>query len=175
MSVAFLSLGSNLGDRIAHLQFAISALGALAGTRIEAVSDLYETEPWGVADQPAFLNLCLRLETDLSPYALLDALLQIERAAGRERRERWGARTLDMDILTYDMIEITDARLTLPHARMLQRSFVLKPLSWLCPDLVVNSVPIAKALAELGEAGIVRVGRLPEKLAVGGGACDGPN
>jgi 2-amino-4-hydroxy-6-hydroxymethyldihydropteridine diphosphokinase len=174
MSVAFLSLGSNLGDRIANLQFAIRALGALVGTRIEAVSDLYETKPWGVSDQPDFLNLCLKLETDLSPYALLDALLQIERAAGRERRERWGARTLDMDILTYDMIEIADARLTLPHARMLQRSFVLKPLGELCPDLMVNSVPIERALAELGEAGIVRVGRLPEGAARDGRACDGP-
>ena len=107
----------------AHLDFALERLPG-----VEAVSQRYVTAPWGKTDQPAFVNACVRLQTELTPHALLDLLLEIEALAGRERGERWGPRTLDLDLLAYDEVQMCDARLQLPHPRIGERAFVLVPL-----------------------------------------------
>lgn len=136
MTAAYVALGSNLGDSHTLLHEAMMALNALPSTAVVAQSRLYRTPPWGVRDQPDFLNAVVRLETGLSPYDLLDALLSIEAAAGRVREgERWGPRTLDLDLLHMDGIHLDDDRLILPHPRMAERAFVLLPLADVAPEL----------------------------------------
>jgi 2-amino-4-hydroxy-6-hydroxymethyldihydropteridine diphosphokinase len=138
MTRAFVALGGNLGDTRAALQQALDALGALPRTRLVAHSRFYRTPPWGLLEQPPFLNAAAELETALGPHELLDALLRIERDAGRVRDgERWGPRTLDLDLLHMDGVVMHDDRLTLPHSRIAERAFVLLPLADLAPALEV--------------------------------------
>ena len=134
-TVAYLLLGSNLGDRVAHLQHAHTELAATAG-EIVAASALYETAAWGVEDQPAFLNQVLAVRTPLAAPALLAACLATEQLAGRERRLRWGARTLDVDILLYGSEIIATPTLTVPHPALPARRFALVPLAGLASQLV---------------------------------------
>jgi 2-amino-4-hydroxy-6-hydroxymethyldihydropteridine diphosphokinase len=133
---AYLALGSNLGNRLAHLQHAIDALASTDSVRIDAVSRVYETEPVGGPPQEAFLNAVVGVTTDLEPHPLLEVAHRLEREAARERGERWGPRTLDVDLLLYDDREIDTADLTIPHPRMWERGFVLAPLRDVAPDLV---------------------------------------
>ncbi|TGE08241.1 2-amino-4-hydroxy-6-hydroxymethyldihydropteridine diphosphokinase [Hymenobacter fodinae] len=135
MPTAYLLLGSNLGDRVAILQEAITQLAAAAGI-VEAVSGLYETAAWGLQDQPAFLNQAIRLQTSLEPEELLNACQHVEQLAGRERLIRWGARTLDVDILLYDDLVLATSRLQVPHPRLPERRFALAPLA----DIATNVV-----------------------------------
>lgn len=135
MPTAYLLLGSNLGDRAVLLREAVQQLAAMAGT-IEAVSGTYETAAWGLEDQPAFLNQAVRLHTSLLPEELLDSCLQTEQLAGRQRRIRWGARTLDVDILLYDNLALDTSRLTVPHPRLPERRFALVPLVEIAADIV---------------------------------------
>jgi len=128
---AFLSLGSNLGDRRSHLRQAIESLPDLV-----AVSPVYETDPVGGPSQGSYLNLVVELSTTLSPTRLLGVCHRIETAADRVRDVRWGARTLDIDILWMDGITRGDERLTIPHPRWKERRFVLAPLRDLAPELV---------------------------------------
>ncbi|MBE1162639.1 2-amino-4-hydroxy-6-hydroxymethyldihydropteridine diphosphokinase [Dyella acidiphila] len=138
MMRAYVALGSNLGDSRQQLLHAIEALAGLPHTRVLARSRFYRTPPWGIVDQPDFLNAVVVLETPLAPHALLDALLEIERAAGRERHgERWGPRTLDLDLLHVAGTTVCDERLTLPHPHIAERAFVLLPLSELAPELEI--------------------------------------
>ena len=133
---AYVALGSNLGDSRQQLLDAIDALAILPHSRLLARSRLYRTPPWGMLDQPEFLNAVVALDTSLEPHDLLDALLEIEREAGRERGdERWGPRKLDLDLLHIAGKTISDERLTLPHPHIAERAFVLLPLSELAPDL----------------------------------------
>ncbi len=132
MPTAYISLGSNLGDREATIRAAIAALPGVV-----AVSELRETEPVGVVDQPRFLNGAARLETELSARQLLDTLLAVERELGRERRERWGPRTIDLDLLLYGSETVDEPGLTVPHPRLHERRFALEPLAELDPELVV--------------------------------------
>lgn len=135
---AYVALGSNLGDSRQHLLDAIEALAALPHTAVTARSRIYRTPPWGVTDQPDFLNAVVALETALPPHELLDALLTIERAAGRQRNsERWGPRTLDLDLLHVVDQAVNDERLTLPHPHIADRAFVLLPLHDVAPDLAI--------------------------------------
>ena len=135
---AYVALGSNLGDSRQHLLDAIEALAALPHTEVTARSRVYRTPPWGVTDQPDFLNAVVALETALEPHDLLDALLAIERAAGRQRNgERWGPRTLDLDLLHVADRTVNDERLTLPHPHIADRAFVLLPLYDVAPDLEI--------------------------------------
>jgi 2-amino-4-hydroxy-6-hydroxymethyldihydropteridine diphosphokinase len=135
---AYVALGSNLGDSQKQLLDAVKALAALPHTQLLARSHCYRTPPWGVRDQPDFLNAVVALETPLPPHELLDALLDIERAAGRERKgERWGPRTLDLDLLHVAGKTVNDERLTLPHPHIAERAFVLLPLNELAPDLEI--------------------------------------
>ncbi len=127
----FLSLGSNLGDRRAQIRQAISSL-----PDVVAVSPVYETDPVGGPQQGRFLNVVVQLDTEIEPNALLSICHRIEAAAHRVRSERWGPRTLDVDIIWMDGVEMDTQRLTIPHPRWKQRRFVLVPLRDLAPDLV---------------------------------------
>ncbi|GLQ88699.1 2-amino-4-hydroxy-6-hydroxymethyldihydropteridine diphosphokinase [Dyella flagellata] len=135
---AYVALGSNLGDSRQHLLDATEALATLPQTELLARSRLYRTPPWGGVDQPDFLNAVVLIETALPPHDLLDALLNIERAAGRQRNgERWGPRTLDLDLLYVAGRTVNSERLTLPHPHIADRAFVLLPLNDVAPDLLI--------------------------------------
>ena len=134
---AYVALGSNLGDREVHLAAAIESLGSHPGIRVEAVSTLYETAPVGPPPQGPYLNAVVRLRAQLAPRVLLARLLEIEVAAGRVRRgQRWGARSLDLDLLFYGSLTLDEPGLCVPHPRLHERAFVLEPLRELAPRLV---------------------------------------
>ena len=137
MTVAYVGLGANLGAREETLRRALELLAAADGVSLLAVSQLRETEPLGVVDQPPFLNGAVALETTHAPRELLDLLLTIEASLGRVREERWGPRTVDLDLLVYGD-EVVDAPgLRVPHPHLHERRFALEPLAELAPDLDV--------------------------------------
>lgn len=142
MTRAFLGLGSNLGDRTALLAAAVDRLVAVGLVR---VSPTYETDPVGGPEQDAFLNLVAELDTDLSARQLLGVCVRLEIAAERERVERWGPRTLDVDVLWVDGEEVDEPDLVVPHPRLWERRFVLAPLRDLAPDLVSEAAVAAAA------------------------------
>lgn len=149
--MAYVSLGSNQGDREGWLRAAASALARLPSTRLTRISSLYETRPWGLVDQPDFLNLAACLLTSLEPLELLRQTQAIEAQLGRVRTVRWGPRTVDIDLLVYDQLQMATPELTLPHPRMLERAFVLVPLSEIAPDLEVGGRSVREHLARLGD------------------------
>jgi 2-amino-4-hydroxy-6-hydroxymethyldihydropteridine diphosphokinase len=159
MSEALLALGGNVGDVRATLDRAVAALCDGRDVRLVARSADYRTPPWGVTDQPAFVNLALVVETALAPRALLARALAVEAAFGRNRarEQRWGPRTLDVDIIAYEDIEIDEPGLTLPHPRLFERAFVLAPLAEIAPDREIKGVAIADALARLGPSSIEKL------------------
>lgn len=132
---AYLALGSNLGDKQAYLDGAVTFLGERRDVRIERVSAYRTTEPYGVTDQDDFLNGCMRIQTLLTPYELLDVLHQAEQQAGRRRLRHWGPRTLDLDILFYDDLILSEEDLVIPHPEIAKRSFVLEPMAEIAPYL----------------------------------------
>ncbi len=136
MVAAHLALGSNLGDRHSHLAIAVQALDLHDQIELTGVSDLYETDPIGGPEQDAFLNMAVSIETDLAPLELLDVCQSLEEAAQRVRIERWGPRTLDVDVLLYGDESIDSERLVVPHPRMWERRFVVEPLADVAPGLV---------------------------------------
>ncbi|MDN4608825.1 2-amino-4-hydroxy-6-hydroxymethyldihydropteridine diphosphokinase [Sporosarcina highlanderae] len=142
MNIAYLSIGSNIGDRLHHLTKAVRALHAHDRIEVTAISSIYETEPVGYTDQANFLNLVLRLETSLNPFELLDVCQGIENDLGRVRDVRWGPRTVDLDILLYNNDNIESENLTVPHPRMDERAFVLVPLLEIAPDSIQPGVAI---------------------------------
>jgi 2-amino-4-hydroxy-6-hydroxymethyldihydropteridine diphosphokinase len=150
----FIALGSNLGDRAGNLAAARAALAA--NISITAASSLYETEPWGLLAQGRYLNQVLHGETKLPPRALLAKLHEIEHTLGRDRtrEQRYGPRTIDLDILLYDELSVDEPGLTIPHPRMLERAFVLVPLVEIAPELVVGGMQIVDAVAKMDRAGI---------------------
>lgn len=153
----FIALGANTGDRSAHLRRGLALLEP--ELRVAAVSPLYESAPVGVTDQPDFLNAVLRAETALEPLALLDKLKAVETTVGRRPGPRWGPRPLDLDILAYDDLVMETERLTIPHPRIGERGFVLKPLLDLVPNLVLPgwSGTIEEALASANTQDLSRV------------------
>ena len=135
---SYIALGSNLNQPAAQLQQAVSAIADVAGIRLERISSLYRSTAIGPGEQPDYLNAVVRIATVLPPLLLLDALQAIERAQGRVRRVRWGPRTLDLDILLYGELLISEPRLTVPHPAMSQRNFVLVPLQQIAgPNLLL--------------------------------------
>lgn len=136
---AFLSLGSNIGDRGYYLTESYKKLEKHPEIRIQKVSSIYETAPWGVTDQEDFWNIVIELDTDLQPLDLLDYCQEIENHLGRVRLIRWGPRTIDIDILIYDNMNYKNERLILPHPRMEEREFVLAPLREICPNYILPS------------------------------------
>lgn len=155
MADAHVALGANLGNPRTQVLAAIEALAALPQTRLLARSRLYLTPPWGVTAQPPFVNAVVQLDTQLSPDDLLAALLRIEHEAGRVRNgERWGPRTLDLDLLLYGDLVRDDEQLTLPHPRIAGRAFVLLPLAELAPDLEIpGQGRVADLLAQVDTQG----------------------
>ena len=152
MTRVFIGIGSNLGDREAWLRRAVAAVGALPETEVRGISRLRDTAPVGLADQPRFLNGALEVETRVGPRELLDALLEIERALGRDRNSvpPGGPRTVDLDLLLYGQALIAEPGLEVPHPRLAERRFVLEPLADLDPELEVPAKGRVRALlAEL--------------------------
>lgn len=150
MPRAHIAFGGNLGDVESNLRRALGAVGALEGTRIVRVSSLYRTAPVGVTDQPEFVNGALEVETQLDPEALLAELLRIEKELGRTREQRWGPRTVDLDLVLYGDRVIEAQGLEVPHPRMHERGFVLVPLVEIAPGAVHPRQ--GRTVAELREA-----------------------
>lgn len=173
MTHAYLGLGSNLGDRKEYLRRAIHALDRHAQIRVRAFSSVYETEPWGVEEQPEFLNIAAAITTNLPPLALLSVVKDIERELGRERTIRWGPRIIDIDILSFGdtVAELRDEEsrreLTIPHPGMEERAFVLEPLAEIAPNFVHprHDTPIQELLHALDAEASTR--RLPLPLEWG--------
>ena len=153
---AYVSLGSNLGDSLQTLRQAAAALAGLGA--VVAASPVYETDPVGFKEQPAFLNAVVELDTTLEPLPLLDALLAIEADSGRERGIRFGPRTLDLDLIWYDGRRLENDRLTLPHPRAHEREFVLRPLADLAPGIDLRGETVAARLERLEPQGVRATG-----------------
>lgn len=135
MPNAWLSLGANIGDPSAQLAEAVRRIAAHPQISVTAQSDMLITKPWGKTDQPDFANMAVEIETDLLPIELLDVVLGIERDMGRERREVWGPRLIDIDIIAYEREMIVSDRLVLPHPYAHERDFVLDPLRQIAPEV----------------------------------------
>lgn len=148
-AVAYLSFGSNLGDRRANLEGALARLAQVPGVTVTRVSGRYRTAPWGVTEQPEFLNLAAKIRTSLSPHGLLCTAKDIEREMGRTNTERWGPRVIDIDILMYDSSTMNSDDLELPHPGMAERAFVLVPLAEIEPDLIL---PDGQRVADAAKA-----------------------
>ncbi|RUM25583.1 2-amino-4-hydroxy-6-hydroxymethyldihydropteridine diphosphokinase [Rhizobium vallis] len=151
---ATLGLGGNIGDPVRAMAAALQRLDARNDCHVAAVSRLYRTPPWGKTDQSFFFNACAAVETKLDPEALLDVCLSIEREMKRERIERWGPRTLDIDVLTYGDLVQDAPRLELPHPRMTDRGFVLMPLADIAAGLVVRGRTVGDWLDNADVTGI---------------------
>lgn len=167
MSQIYLSLGTNLGDRPANLQKSLAYLQH--GVEVTAVSALYETEPWGITDQPAFLNMCVALQTDLPPHELLCLCQSIEAKVGRRLTYKWGPRLIDIDILFYDDQIIGDETLTIPHPFVGERAFVLAPLADIAPDYVhpQTGETVVQMLAQMYSTAVYRLPHQPAMMGVG--------
>ncbi|MEI7845955.1 MAG: 2-amino-4-hydroxy-6-hydroxymethyldihydropteridine diphosphokinase [Chloroflexota bacterium] len=152
--IVYLALGTNLGERLDNLHAAVNAFAPQI--RVMAQSRVYETEPWGYADQPAFLNMVVRAETQLSPQALLGVLKELEATLGRTPSFRNGPRLIDLDILFYDDIILDIPGLVIPHPRLHERTFVLVPLLDVAPDLMhpILRRTVAQIMHELNGSGV---------------------
>lgn len=159
MAEALIALGGNVGDVRTTFDRALAMFCDGDSVRLVARSSDYATPPWGVEDQPAFVNCCISVETRLTPRALLARAQDTERAFGRNRatERRWGPRTLDIDLITYDDVTIDEPDLTLPHPRLFERAFVVIPLIEIAPDRVIGGIRLTDALRTIDAAGIQRL------------------
>ncbi len=152
MSIAYIGLGSNLDNPVKQVKMARKALDDLSGCHMVADSGLFRSKSMTLPDddeeQPDYINAVVKIETQYSPLQLLDKLQQIEHQQGRKRIKRWGARTLDMDILLYDDVQMSDEKLTIPHAGMAERDFVLYPLQAIDKNLVIPGLGALKSILE---------------------------
>lgn len=153
---AALGLGGNLGDPVAGFAAALRRLSMHAGVVSLRPSSVYRTAPWGKLDQPEFLNMAVLIETSLPARALLALCLEIEREGGRERRERWGPRTIDIDILSYGDETVDEPGLQIPHPRIAERAFVLAPLAEIAPEQVIGGCNVATLLAAVADETVRR-------------------
>ncbi|WP_428910354.1 2-amino-4-hydroxy-6-hydroxymethyldihydropteridine diphosphokinase [Niallia sp. Krafla_26] len=157
MNQAYISLGSNIGDRLSHLKRALELLQALYPIELVNSSSVFETNPVGYTNQDLFLNMVVKIKTELTPFGLLDACLEIEKKLGRKREIHWGPRTIDLDILLFNEENIITERLVIPHPRMFERSFVIIPLLEISPALKLSTM--TKSLREVAD-------ELPDKEGV---------
>jgi len=162
MGNVLIALGGNVGDVRATFGKAIANICGMAQAALVARSSDYLTPPWGEEQQARFVNACIEIETGLDPHALLFVLHKVERKFGREREkeQRWGPRTLDLDLIAYDDVAIDKPELILPHPRLFERAFVMVPLAEIAPDRVIRGRRVEEALADLSTEGIER---LPDK------------
>ena len=156
---AFIALGGNIGDVRATFDRAVAMLCDSDAIRLVARSSDYGTPPWGVTDQPPFINAVIAVSTSLAPHDLLARALDVERALGRDRSKehRWGPRVIDIDLLAYDDLVLPGADLTLPHPRLFERAFVLVPLAEIAPDREIAGIRVRDALAGVDAAGIEKL------------------
>ena len=159
MSEALIALGGNVGDVRDTFRNALAMLCTGPEIKLIARSRSYLTPPWGVEDQPPFINCCAAIETTLSPHDLLKRVQEVERTFGRDRsnERRWGPRRLDIDIVAYDDITVNDPDLTLPHPGLFERAFVLVPLADIAAERVIAGVSVKDALAKVDATGIERL------------------
>jgi 2-amino-4-hydroxy-6-hydroxymethyldihydropteridine diphosphokinase len=159
MSEALVGLGGNIGDVRATLDRAVEAFCDGVDVRLVAQSSDYLTPPWGVVDQPPFVNRCVAVATVLAPRVLLGHALAVERSLGRDRarEQRWGPRPIDIDLLSYDDVMMEEPGLTLPHPRLFERAFVLVPLAEIVPDRVIAGVRVRDAVARVDTRGVERL------------------
>ena len=159
MAEALLALGGNIGDVRATLDRAVATFCDGTEVRLAARSSDYATPPWGVEDQPPFVNICIAVETTLAPEALLARAHAVERRLGRDRQNerRWGPRTVDIDLLAYDEVSADTPELTLPHPRLFERAFVLVPLAEIAPDRVIAGQRVGDALAHVDGQGVEKL------------------
>ncbi len=162
---AALGLGGNLGDPVVAFATVLRRLEAHQAVSFVRPSSVYRTAPWGKLDQPEFLNMAVLVETGLSARALLDLCLSLEREGGRERRERWGPRTLDIDILTYGGQTIDEPGLQVPHPRIAERAFVLAPLAEIAPGMMIGGRSVANLLEAVIDDTIRRDPAATERLS----------
>lgn len=151
---ALIGLGSNIGDKPANIARAIALLTEKGDIRLVRASRLYRTAPWGVHDQDWFVNACIAVATDLAPRDLLARCLAVEDTMKRVRKERWGPRVIDVDVLVYRSVTMSDPDLTLPHPRVTERAFVLVPLAEIAPDLEIAGHGLAHWLARVDAADV---------------------
>ena len=155
--VVGLGFGGNLGDPARQIAEAIAAIGSRGIGTVSRVSSLWRTPPWGKTDQPAFLNACALIETQLPPLVLLAALKDIEREIGRTPGERWGPRPIDIDILFYDDVSLNEDALTIPHKNLFERAFVLAPLAEIAGDRIIGGRRVADALRDIDGSELERL------------------
>ncbi len=167
MTTAHIALGSNLGERAAQLRGALAALQRDGAVRVVAESAVFETVPVGGPAQPDYLNMVVAVETALGAEALLERCLAVEAEHGRVRREHWGPRTLDLDLLAFGDLAWATERLTLPHPRLAERAFVLVPLAEIAPTLKVGDATAEELAARCDRAGLRRLGTLAQVDARG--------
>lgn len=157
MQKAWLGLGGNIGDPVASMGKALRALHRRSDTRVQAVSSVYKTPPWGKTDQAWFHNACAEVETSLAPEALLATCLDIEKRMKRQRIERWGPRVIDIDVLAYEGQETFESpTLVLPHPRMTERAFVMVPLADIAPQLAISGRPAAEWASLCDRSGMTK-------------------
>jgi 2-amino-4-hydroxy-6-hydroxymethyldihydropteridine diphosphokinase len=159
MANAIIALGGNVDDVRAAFRKAISHICGMTQAALLTRSSDYATPPWGEENQPPFINACIEIETSLDPHALLFTLHKVEQKFGRDRskEQRWGPRTLDLDLIAYDDIKLDKPELTLPHPRLFERAFVLVPLAEIAPDRVIAGRRVKDALAKVSTDGITRL------------------
>ncbi|MBN9061262.1 MAG: 2-amino-4-hydroxy-6-hydroxymethyldihydropteridine diphosphokinase [Rhizobiales bacterium 65-9] len=159
MADALIGLGGNIGDARATLDRAVAMFCDGADVRLVARSSDYRTAPWGVREQPPFINLCLRIETTLSPRDLLRRALAVEKALGRDRAasRRWGPRTVDIDLLAYDDLTLDEPDLRLPHPLLAERAFVLLPLAEIAPDRLIGGEAVRALATRVAADGVERL------------------
>lgn len=151
MVTSYLSLGSNMGDRLKYLTQAVKKLNEHPDVKITKLSAVYETAAWGLESQDDFYNSAIGIKTSLSPHELLDICQNIERKLQRTRQIHWGPRTIDIDILLYGTVDIQEDQLIVPHPYMLERAFVMIPLYEIAPHLAINGVEIAELVKKFDE------------------------
>lgn len=156
VSKVYIALGSNMGNRYENLNRAINAISALDNTKLIKLSNIYETEPVGYLSQDKFLNMVILIETNLSPIVLLRKLQEIENILKRKRLIHWGPRTIDLDILLYDEINVNLPELKIPHTEMLKRAFVLIPLKDIEPNMEIYGIHIDRYIDACNDKGGVR-------------------
>jgi 2-amino-4-hydroxy-6-hydroxymethyldihydropteridine diphosphokinase len=156
---ALVGLGGNVGHVRATLDEAVHRFADGSNVKLRARSSDYRTRPWGVTNQPAFINCAIAVETALSPRALLAHAFEVERTLGRDRsrEKRWGPRAIDIDLLAYDDLVVNEPDLILPHPRLFERAFVLVPLAEIAPGVVIGGRRVADAAAEIEATGVEKL------------------